>query len=172
MSIFVFVTNKIHNMFSKALKALLIVGVVFTFGCSSDDDSNGGTVNEADLIGTWTIVTLISDLPLDLDEDGTASENLHTETDCIVEQLTFNSDDTWTGDSEYALQFLTTLEDVLCFDNSKNGTWSLEGNTLSLLASGVNRTFSIALTANTLSFDLLGDLEFTTAVVIASYDKQ
>ncbi|WP_204345281.1 DUF5004 domain-containing protein [Psychroserpens algicola] len=160
-------------MFSKALRLFVLVTLVFTFGCSSDDDSStGGSIEEADLIGTWNIVTLVSELPLDVDEDGTASENLHTESDCVVEQLIFNADGTWSGDSEYALEFLTELQGVLCFDNSRNGTWTLDGNALSLVASGVDRTVSISLSADTLSFNLLGGLGFDTTVVIGSYSKQ
>ncbi|MCK8480715.1 DUF5004 domain-containing protein [Psychroserpens algicola] len=160
-------------MFSKALRLFALVTLVFTFGCSSDDDSStGGSIDEVDLIGTWNIVTLVSELPLDVDEDGTASENLHTESDCVVEQLIFNADGTWSGDSEYALEFLTELQGVLCFDNSRNGTWTLDGNALSLVASGVDRTVSISLSADTLSFNLLGGLGFDTTVVIGSYAKQ
>lgn len=159
-------------MFSKALRVIVLIGMVFSFGCSSDDDSNGGgSIDEADLIGTWNIVTLVSELPLDLDEDGTTSENLHTETDCVIEQLVFNADGTWSGDSEFALEFLTELEGVLCIENSREGTWTLDGNSLSLIAFGVDRTVSISLTANTLSFNLLGGLGFNTTVVIGSYDK-
>jgi hypothetical protein len=161
-------------MISKDFRLIIVFALLLSaFGWSSDDDANAGsTTNELDLLGTWDITTLVSELPLDLNGDDTISENLHTETDCIIEQLIFNEDGTWSGDSEFALAFITELQGVLCFNNSRGGNWSLSGNMLTLTASGIDRDFNIVLTSNVLSFNLLGGLGFDTTVVIGSYQKQ
>ena len=62
--------------------ALLLVSVL-TFSCSSDDDDN----ETNSLIGTWIMTGFLSENVYDLNEDGTASNNVIVETGCYQNEL-------------------------------------------------------------------------------------
>ncbi len=155
----------------KKLKTLAIVlSTIVVTSCSNDDDNSGNI--SSDLVGIWNITTLVSEQPLDINEDGTASTMLHTEIDCVIEQFVFNDDGTWSGSSSFAILFAEELQSVLCLDENRVGTWSIEGNSLAITSTSIGgtRTFTITLTQNSLSFDLLQ--EFIAGPVIGTYIRE
>ncbi len=147
-------------------KLLLFAFIMLLVGCENDDSqpSNNNT-----LVGSWEITTLVSEVALDLNNDDTASQNIHEEIDCIIETINFESDGTWSGTTGYGISFFTELQTILCFDNSGSGTWSLDGSTLTITNDTFTNTHTITLTEDTLSFDQMENLIPTS--VIATYVK-
>ncbi|MEZ4792327.1 MAG: DUF5004 domain-containing protein [Gelidibacter sp.] len=157
----------------KPLKITTLFLTILMFNCSNNDDV-GSTPNNSDIVGTWNIVSLRSSDAYDFNDDGTASQDLETESDCITEQLIFNSDGTYSGTTSYAIDFLTEINNILCFDNGGSGTWTREGNTVSFTGSQINgtRTLVVTVDGDVMTIDLLSDLDFLTFQVVGTYHRE
>ncbi|MER3375247.1 MAG: lipocalin family protein [Allomuricauda sp.] len=111
------------NFFTLLLAAILISS------CSSDDGD--GSVS-ASIVGTWDAVEFNMAAGVDLNEDGTASENLLDELDCFASTVTFTADGGYstatTGIYFEANEdsFSITCDGV----ETTSGTYALNGNTL------------------------------------------
>lgn len=150
----------------KSLASILMCVLLIT--ACSDDDSTSNSPTDNELVGTWNLISLESTVALDLDDDGVASESFHEESDCVQEQITFNSDATFSGTTSYAIQFFTELEDIVCYDNTNSGTWELNDNILTIdLQDGNLFTYTISLSENTLTYNQLEG--FNVSEVIATY---
>ena len=65
--------------------------------CSSDDDTTT-TDDSALVIGTYSLTEINVNVAQDVDEDGTASNNMLDELDCLSGTLEINADGTWDFD--------------------------------------------------------------------------
>lgn len=110
--------------------------VLLFISCSSDDENNTNDDN-ALVIGTYNLTEINVNVAQDVDEDGTASNNMLDELDCLNGTLEINADGTWildlvelditsvTGDF-YAIRCART--------NNFTGKWSFKSSVLDLNA--------------------------------------
>lgn len=97
--------------------------------------------NSGSVAGTYKLTAFNTSVPTDLNNDGTASTNQLTETNCFNDMfLVLNANNTFVSDSkgtEIAIEVDgatgEVVETIGCFtDPDVTGTWSLNGNVLSL----------------------------------------
>ncbi|WP_024772312.1 hypothetical protein [Aquimarina macrocephali] len=168
----------------KILFFLAVFGLLFA-SCSSNDDS--GDV-KLPIFGTYKLVTYTTNPASDINNDGTASENQTSETDCHDSSfLTLNDDNTFKG----KLTFLELKSDtngmetqnIECFSEGITGTFVLENETvtLSYTFDEVDKTLVLTLvnnqmTSKTMDIDLLtrddsNTLVFVDATLILIFEK-
>lgn len=92
------------------LLAILVAGAFMFQSCNNDDE--GGSANEADLVGVWTS----SEIAVDFIADGESyqDENLESQFEGEEETVEFREDKTYTANEGS--------------DEEENGTWSLSSN--------------------------------------------
>ena len=114
---------------------LLLTAGAFLISCGSDDES-GDTNEPALVVGVWDLVELNVGPAQDLNQDGTANDNLLDELNCISGTLTINAAGTWGLDlSGVTITSITgDLYDIQCNPNqgTNSGSWELQGNQLTL----------------------------------------
>ena len=109
--------------------SLLFIAVLFA-ACSSDDDNS----SEAGIVGSWTLIELNAENPIDFNNDGTADRNILNEVPCYEGHASFTAD----GNYLMTLSNVTgeEVDGVLivdCDGNSVNsGTYVLNGNQLTM----------------------------------------
>ena len=118
---------------------VLLICSTFIVGCSSDD-SDGDTVDNSAILGSYNLTEVNISIPQDPNEDGTSSTNMVEELSCLSGQLSISADGTWdmtlvelsisavTGDF-YAVR---CAGDVA---NNYSGRFSFQNNQLTLDAS-------------------------------------
>lgn len=139
--------------------------LVFT-SCETDTDANRNaadipnTETMSMLEGTYILTTMDATPAADLNEDGTASVDLLSETDCFdVMEATFNSNGTFTA-TNAKLDFNGGMsnDELVCTSRTDNGMWTLDGSTLTLTVeiggNTLTDTTEITLTDTTFSFFL------------------
>jgi hypothetical protein len=125
---------------------LFSVLMVTSLASCSDDDGDSSTQEGAEFAGTWVLTEVNLSAAIDTNDDGTTSNNLLNETDCLQDTLIL--DETFEWDStEVVANFITqitgNLYNVNCSDiRNQNGNWGVSGTNLFLIGS-VNRTFLI-----------------------------
>lgn len=140
------------------LNLFILTGLVLTTSCSSDDDDNN---NSVELEGTWRLTAWNVGESYDLNNDGTASENLLDEFDCLNnETLVFmNGIATYMSTSylEIYVEFGEGGESDATYtieceleDEDTPATYTQNGNTISILTE--DSTLVATLDGNTLSF--------------------
>ena len=113
----------------KRLMSLLFIAVLFA-ACSSDDDNS----SEAGIVGSWTLIELNAENPIDFNNDGTADRNILNEVPCYEGHASFTAD----GNYLMTLSNVTgeEVDGVLivdCDGNSVNsGTYVLNGDQLTM----------------------------------------
>ncbi len=140
--------------------SLLLLGLFVVFSCSSDDSSDNESENNTegtnDLVGTWNMTDVrftenLLDPTLNLaDEivDFLAEEN------CYLASFTFNADGTLTSSNSVNYIVPDATPTGLSVDcptesDTDSGTWSLEGNQLTLTdENDVSETLTIQFEGN------------------------
>jgi hypothetical protein len=149
---------------------LIIASVLLS--CSSDKDEDDSRISQEQLnaiVGTWALVEYNVNPPQDVDNDGTASENLVDELDCLSGSLSFTSEFSW---SRTAIQVNATPITGGAFgiscgqSNNDSGDWLFLNNQI-LLEEGAEGT--LQLNGNTLTRTLGDDLPGVKELV---YEKQ
>lgn len=95
--------------------------------------NNGGGGNTGNSIaGTYILTAFNSSVPTDLNNDGTTSVNQMTESSCFNNMLmTLNNNGTFSADTKGVE--IDINNQIACFvDPDISGSWSLQGNTLTL----------------------------------------
>jgi hypothetical protein len=129
--------------------------------CSATEYSNWvGPVNLAavstggGVAGTYILTAFNTTPPTDLNLDGTASVNQLQETICFNNSLlTLNANNTFVANSKGVDIDLPT-NTLTCFtDPDESGTWSINGNQVTLTYPGTNplETYTFTLSGNTLT---------------------
>ena len=119
----------------KFLFVLLICSTYIT-GCSSDD-SDGDTMDNTAVLGTYTLTEVNISIPQDPNEDGTSSTNMVEELPCLTGELTVSADGTWNM-TLVELSISTVTGDfyaVRCADDTAkdySGRFSFQNNQLTL----------------------------------------
>lgn len=156
-----------NNHYKKIL--ILLTAPLFLFSCGGEDLDdmsleNFNSVNlqsdisVSQLVGYWKLSAMTADTLVDLDGDGTGNTNLLLETNCFDPMaVTFREDMTFTSvNARMDFRAGESNDKFACMgQNEVSGTWSIEGNTLTLNAyiNGVDRTHTkeLTLTDNTFS---------------------
>ncbi len=150
--------------------SLLMAGILFS--CSSDKDEDNIQISQEQLnaiVGTWNLVAYNVSTPQDVDADGTASENLVEELDCLSGSISFTNEFRW---SRTAVQLNVTpitggAFGISCGQtNNDSGDWLFLNNQI-LLEEGAEGT--LHLSGNTLTRTLNEDLPGIRELV---YQKQ
>ncbi|HPF10388.1 MAG TPA: lipocalin family protein [Flavobacteriaceae bacterium] len=137
---------------------LIVLAVTLVLGCSKDDDNkSSGTTLE----GTWKLTSFTVETAYDLNEDGTATNDVMAETNCYQnETIEFESNNSGTlvsrsyADISLDLVIGTTNDyeyTVTCVQQNDETafTWSKSGNSVTITVSGV--PFTATLSGNTLT---------------------
>lgn len=107
---------------------MLLLASALIISCSSDDGESDGS----SIVGTWDAIEFNMGEAVDLNDDGTASDNLLDELDCFASTVTFTADGGYstatTGIYFEASEssFFITCDGV----ETTSGTYTLDGNTL------------------------------------------
>ena len=117
---------------------LFLLGLLclLALSCSKNDDGPNPNPNLDLVTGTWNLSSLLISPAQDIDEDGTATNNILEELNCISATLVINEDNTWNFNGNDVI--ITTITGGLfkffCDAPPRNtsGVWDLQGNTLRL----------------------------------------
>lgn len=112
----------------------ILFTVVLLASCSSDDDND----TPPSIVGSWTLVELIAQNPIDFNNDGTADPNIMKEIPCYKGNASF------TADSKFLLTLSTVkaeeVNGVMVYSCDGNivssGTYLLSGNQLTTTTDG------------------------------------
>ncbi len=149
---------------------LLIAG--FLTACSSDKDEEGQKISQEQLdalVGTWTLVEYNVTPEQDVDGDGSASENLLEELDCLEATLVLTQEFRWSLNN---VQLTVTPITGGAFGincgpaSSDSGPWLFLNNQV-LLSEGADGTFQLS--GSTLTQTIGDDLPGVRQLV---YQKQ
>lgn len=163
----------------KTLNLLLASAVCCAFLSCSDDDSQSNTTKS--YAGTYKISSVILAGMVDFNQDGVASSNLMTETDCYNNSNIVLKDDK-TFVSSY--NFVAIDGDVTCDNEIASGTWDVQGNQLVLTNTIIdpplvtNITIQENILVNNLNNSLYPDRDaegnavYSTGSVTLNYTKQ
>ena len=143
-------------------KYVLLMISIGLFSCSSDDDNQSESVvpDVISIVGNWELTSVMADIPVDLDGDGTISSNLLEELPCFMSTYLINEDNTFEQtsvdvDVNINILVLPPMIEADCLETSsvEVGTWSLEEDQLTITdEDGEVRIFMVTLTETTLSF--------------------
>ncbi|MDO6470573.1 hypothetical protein [Maribacter sp. 1_MG-2023] len=110
--------------------------VLLFVSCSSDDDTST-TDDSALVIGTYSLTEINVNIAQDVDEDGTASNNMLDELDCLSGRLEINADGTWDLDL-VALDITSVTGDFYAIrcgrTDNFTGKWTFQSSVLDLNA--------------------------------------
>lgn len=116
---------------------------------------------DSDLVGDWGLSIMETDSLVDLNKDGVSTQNLLSETTCFNSMsITFNPDKTFSSvNSRMDFKAGETDDKFLCMDDrTDTGTWSVEGDLLTLNVKIDNSIYNhekkIAMNGNTFSFEV------------------
>jgi hypothetical protein len=114
----------------KTLRLLLVSAMACAgMAACSDDDNDSTGINDSDVTGTYNLTAIIVPSAVDYNEDGTVSNNLLDESSCYTgSNIVLNDDHTFT--STYSSVFFES--ETGCHTEEASGTWSLDGDQLSL----------------------------------------
>lgn len=144
---------------NRKLFAFLALATIF-FSCSNDDNAA-----EATIVGSWNAVEYNLETSVDLNNDGTESNDIMKELDCFAFMVTFGE----TGTFSSTVTSLTTTDNgdgttsVDCDGGnvSNTGTYTLVGNTLTITIDGDPVVSTANLSKNSLTVtgedETLGD---------------
>ncbi|MBA6151658.1 DUF5004 domain-containing protein [Gelidibacter maritimus] len=130
-----------------SIKSLFVIGALSIFSCNSDDGikcpeplTGELSATETAFTGTWNLVAMESDVALDLtndDEDNPSTDLFNQYSDCDRDlEYHFMADRTLVYRQGYLAD---ECNNKLTFD----GTWSLSGNNLTLVANCASQQISI-----------------------------
>ncbi|TDS16997.1 hypothetical protein DFQ03_1487 [Maribacter caenipelagi] len=126
------------NIFMKKYTYYLFTCLVLVFISCSSDDSETATDDSALVIGTYSLSEINVNVAQDVDEDGTASNNMLDELDCLNGTLTINADGTWDLDL-VELDITSVTGDFYAIrcgrTNNFTGKWTFQSSVLDLNAS-------------------------------------
>ena len=157
--------NLHHNLkqFMKSTHLLLLLAITFSFNaCQSDDDNNEAQTTAK---GTWRMQSLELGSEYDFNGDGTASNDIISETNCLQnETYSFGIDGNGVFNSTESLDIELTVDsntngvtysiDCIAEDPfSEAFTWQQQGNSMTLMMFGEELTGTIDQDTMTLVFD-------------------
>lgn len=151
-------------MKEKIVNVLLFAVVFILAGCSSDDNNPATGLSEEQLnalSGNWVLVEYNVNPPQDVDDDGTASENLVEELDCLSATLTVSKDMSWNLSAIQVNATPITNGEYAVFcgpSTADSGEWRFVNNELSLYSDGnkISLDFNGTLLTQTPDEDLPG----------------
>lgn len=114
------------------MKKIFFFLYMLTFlSCSLDDDGTQINPPNFNVLGLWDLSEVIINPPQDLNEDGTSSENLFDELECLSGELLIDGDLQWS--LEQTNLSVTTITggqfNIQCNGMvSANGTWFSDEN--------------------------------------------
>lgn len=114
--------------------------VLLFISCSSDDDAI--TIDDSALvIGTYNLTEINVNIAQDVDEDGTSSNNMLDELDCLSGALEIKADGTWSIDL-VRLDITSVTGDFYAIrcgrTNNFTGKWTFQSSVLDLKATNFN----------------------------------
>ena len=114
--------------------------VLLFISCSSDDDAI--TIDDSALvIGTYNLTEINVNIAQDVDEDGTFSNNMLDELDCLSGALEIKADGTWSLDL-VRLDITSVTGDFYAIrcgrTNNFTGKWTFQSSVLDLKATNFN----------------------------------
>jgi hypothetical protein len=138
----------------KAMR-LIAIGLLclLALSCSKNDDGPATNPNLALVNGTWNLSALLISPAQDIDEDGTPTNNILDELNCISATLVINENNTWNFNGNDVI--ITTITGGLfkffcdAPPRSASGVWDLQNNILRL-SDGVSIT-ELAINAENLT---------------------
>ena len=131
------------------IKQALHIGIIllllsFLIGCSKNESlsesekllQSNAVIKPSKLYGKWVVSEMISDKPVNLDNNSSSSTNILHETDCFKDMnIIFNSNGQFsTRNSQMDFAAGTGNDDFKCLDSNRvdRGTWQIEGDKLTL----------------------------------------
>lgn len=138
MKIFLILNQLTLNIFKVSTTVVL---VTLFFACSKDD-GNGidfgendpvRNIQKSEIIGEWSLYSLIVYSTFDFDQDGIASNELIDQNDCFSKLLRINEDGTFFLQTKYFLDINNNeIHDFRCINSIETGNWILYKNELLL----------------------------------------
>ena len=122
----------------KIIITIILVSTLFT--CSKDESNSDIGQNESiidvkrsELIGEWSLYSLIVYSTFDFDNDGIASNELIDQNDCFIKLLHLNEDGSFFLHTKYYLDIYNNeIHDYACINSIETGDWILYKNDLIL----------------------------------------
>ena len=148
----------------KRLMSVLFIAVLFA-ACSSDDDNS----SEPSIVGSWTLIELNAENPMDFNNDGTADRNILNEIPCYEGHASFTADGNYLLTlSNVNAEEVEGVWNIDCDGNSVNsGTYVLNGDQLTTNPDNPEEetsTTTIDLSNNIIKYSIngggLGQVEF------------
>ena len=151
---------------------LLSFAILLGYACTNNDDDSATPAPSPSLVGNWKLIEVYSDIPADINNDGTSSNDLHIEEPCVLNSERFLIEDgSLTNEWSFILDASGTTPDISCEDFNSSGTWSHTTDEITFIQSGLEQTHEYTLTDNTLtSFDTLDD--FFSVNINLVYERQ
>ena len=129
------------NILMKKYTYSLFTFLFLLFVSCSSDDSETATDDNALVIGTYSLTEINVNVAQDVDEDGTASNNMLDELDCLNGTLTINADGTWDLDL-VELNITSVTGDFYAIrcgrTNNFTGKWTFQSSVLDLNSTNFN----------------------------------
>ena len=122
----------------KSFPAYLSVFLITLLTISCEDEPLDPAIDvsgNSAVVGTYFMTAFNSSIPTDLNQDGTSSTNQLNETNCFDgSYIIMSSDNTFIANSKgIDIDEQGTTSTIACFEDEEvSGTWSLNGNQLSL----------------------------------------
>ncbi len=113
----------------------------------SDDDGNDGGFSSAELVGTWDLVDVKVSSEVDIDGDGTSSNNLMDEEACISGTIVLKDDTTYQfEESSFALTPITNGQYAAQCSGSiqSTGAWASNGTEVVFQGSSLLGTLQLS----------------------------
>lgn len=112
----------------------IFMSALFMMSCSSDDDNGTDPLGPINAVsGTYNLISFTAPTSEDLNEDGTLSANLVSESACYTEwSIQLNSNRSYTR-----IEKAINVNDgtINCTGLTDTGTWDIQGNTVTLTQS-------------------------------------
>jgi len=112
---------------------IMIALVAISLIACSEDSTTDETDSEVTLIGTWNVVEFTMQQALDVNGDGTASENLLDEASCFINEVTFTEEGSYASRTSN-LEFVQLGGGAFTVEcngtDTEVGTFVLDGTTL------------------------------------------
>jgi len=153
------------------ISAFIIVLLVLSISCSSDNEEDIKISQEQldAITGTWNLIALNVNPPQDANNDGTSSENMVEELNCLTATLLLKEDFTWSSTKVglFVTPITGDLFGISCTEEaSDSGSWQFLNNKV-VLSEDVEDIFE--LNGNLLTINFNNDLPDFQSIV---YQKQ
>ncbi|MBR9855867.1 MAG: hypothetical protein GYB37_15025 [Algicola sp.] len=126
--------------------SILSLFIMFSMISCSDDNGDEGGFSSAGLVGTWELVAVNVSSPVDLNGDGSSSNNLLDEEICIIGTITLRDDSSYQfEEANFSLTPITNNRYAVQCNGSNlaTGVWASNGSEVVFQGSTVLGTLQL-----------------------------